>query len=243
MVAHISTGCITLDGMLKGGLPLGETTLVYGEPSTGKTSFALRMAVNFLDYKKSCDGDSRVLYVDADQKLSVDRFSDIAGRNAVDYFKRLIVSIPKSFAEQTLLVEQLDSFVARSIDFVVIDTVTSLYQEEIASRGSVFPASREFNRQLAYLKEAVENRHITVLLLSQVHSALQSTPAEITPISTRILKYWSDNILNLKLTSQTGVRVAFIEKPRVSLAGCRFRLVQSGLVDMGPAEIGQRQED
>ena len=242
MLDYISTGCGTLDGILGKGLPLGEMSLIYGEPSTGKTSLALRIIVNFLNYLKSHKATSRVLYVDADQKLSMDRFSQISGTDAEGYLNKVVVSIPRSFAEQTLLVEQLEAFVTRSIDFVVIDTITSLYQEEISSRGSVFPASREFNRQLAYLKEAVEDKHLTVLLLSQVHSALQSQPPEITPISTRILKYWSDNILDLRLTTQTGVRVAFVEKPRVGFTGCRFRLTQSGLVDMGPAEPEKDQE-
>ena len=236
MVRSVSTGCRTLDEMLGGGIPLEKITLIYGEPSTGKTTLALGMAVSFLSGAIEDSGSSRVLYIDSDRKLSLDRFSQIAGRRADEFLERLIVSMPDNFSEQTLLIEQLVSYISANIDFIVFDTVTSLYQEEVASGGGTFPASREFNRQLGYLKEAVEDQHVTVLLLSQVHSSLHSEPPVITPISTRLLRYWSDTIIQLELTPQTGVRAGFIEKPRRSLTGCMFKLAPFGIVDMGPAE-------
>ena len=234
MMDSISTGCRSLDEALGGGIPLGKVTLIYGEASTGKTTLAMSSVVNYLRLERG--GGSplrRALYVDSDRKFSLARFSQIAAVNIDEFLERLILCMPRDFAEQTKLMEGLESFTVGDIRLVVLDTITSLYRQEFASTGKVFPTNRELNRQLAYLKEAAEARGLGVLLLSQVHSTFQPSQSPVTPVSSRLLRYWSDIILRLDLTSQVGVRTASLEKPRRGTVGCRFRLGPSGLIDMG----------
>ncbi|MFB0543386.1 MAG: ATPase domain-containing protein [Candidatus Bathyarchaeia archaeon] len=234
LIDSISTGCRSLDEALGGGIPLGKVTLIYGEASTGKTTLAMSSVVNYLRPERG--GASplrRALYVDSDRKFSLPRFSQIAGAKTNEFLKRLILCMPRDFAEQTRLIEGLESFTVGDIRLVALDTITSLYSEEVASTGKVFPTNRELNRQLAYLKEAAESRGLGVLLLSQVHSTLQPDQPPVTPVSSRLLRYWSDIILRLDLTSQAGVRTATLEKPKGGIVGCRFRLAPSGLIDMG----------
>jgi len=42
----LTTGCPILDDFLKNGLPTGQVTEIYGESSTGKSTFALQMLLN-----------------------------------------------------------------------------------------------------------------------------------------------------------------------------------------------------
>lgn len=231
----ISTGCRSLDEILGGGVLLGKVTLIYGEASTGKTTLAMRSVVNYLKpERRGASPLQRALYVDSDGKFSLARFSEIAGDDVNKLLEKLVLSMPKSFSEQTRIIEGLISFITKNIRLVVLDTVTSLYSEEIASTGKIFPLNRELNRQLAYLKDAAEAQDLAVLILSQVHSTFQSDESSITPVSSRLLRYWPDIILRIDLTPQDGVRTAFLEKPaRRSLIGCHFRFNSSGLIDMG----------
>jgi len=243
MADSVSTGCRSLDEVLGGGISFGKITLIYGDASTGKTTLAMKSVVNYLQTKhQGASPLRRALYVDSDGKFSLARFLQIAGPDAKELLQRLVVSLPKSFTEQTGIMEGLASFTAGSIRLVVLDTITSLYREEIASTGKTFPINRELNRQLAYLKEAAKAQDLIVLLLSQVYSALQPEQPSITPVSSRLLRYWSDIILRLDLTPQVGVRAVFLEKPaRRSMVGCRLRLVASGLTDIG--FLDQRSRD
>jgi len=236
MADSISTGCRSLDEILGGGIPFGKVTLVYGDASTGKTTLAMKSVVNYLQTRqRGVSPPKRALYVDSDGKFSLARFSQIAGPNTKEeLLQRLVVSMPESFTEQMGIIEGLMSFTAGNIRLVVLDTITSLYREEIALTGQTFPINRELNRQLAYLKEAAKAQDLVVLLLSQVYSTFNPEQPPITPVSSRLLRYWSDIILRLDITPQAGVRIAFLEKPtRRSMVGCRFKLVASGLTDMG----------
>jgi DNA repair protein RadB len=229
----ISTGCESLDEILEGGIPFGKVTLIYGEASTGKTTLAMKCVVNYLRQDHEASQLRRALYIDSDGKFSLARFSQIAEVDYNEFMKGLLLCMPKTFAEQTRIIEGLTSFTSRDIRLVVLDTITSLYREEVASTGKIFPLNRELNRQLAYLKETAEEQNLGVILLSQVHSTLQPNESPITPVSSRLIGYWSDMILMLDLTPQAGVRTLFLEKPRRIMMGCRFRLAPSGLIDMG----------
>lgn len=233
MMNFISIGCRSLDEILGGGIPFGRVTLIYGEASTGKTTLAMRVLVNYLRAGGEDANLKRALYVDSDHKFSLARFSQIAGTDVDEVLKRFLLCMPEDFEEQMRLMEEVESFTAGNIRLIVLDTITSLYREEITSSSDVFSLNRGLNRQLAYLREAAEKRDLAVLLLSQVHSTLKPGEPSIEPVSSRLLRYWSDIILRLDLTPQPGVRVAVLEKPSRGMTSCRFRLVPSGLVDLG----------
>ena len=230
----ISTGCESLDKVLRGGIPLGKITLIYGAPSTGKTTLAMKVVLNYLNSEcKVPHLHNRALYIDSDKKFSLERFSQIVGTSIKEVLERLLIFMPKNFVEQTRVIEGLDSFTSRDIRLIVLDTITSLYRERIANTGKIFPVNRELNRQLAHLKEYAESKGLGILLLSQVYSSLQPNTLPMEPVSSRLLRYWSDIILRLDLNHQPGVRTASLEKPRKDNIRCRFKLAPLGIIDMG----------
>ena len=58
---RLGTGCSNLDRLLRGGFPLNQISLVYGEASTGKTVLCMQCAVD------SAFRKLKVFYVDSDQ--------------------------------------------------------------------------------------------------------------------------------------------------------------------------------
>jgi RecA/RadA recombinase len=132
---------------------------------------------------------------------------------------------PNDFREQTVVVDRLTEYINQNFKLVVFDTVTSLYRLRIAeSPSKTFELNRELNRQLAILAQAARTQRIVILLTSQVHSALNEVPVSIAPVATRVLKFWADTVLALKLTENSQAIEATVEKNPEKLPPATFNL-------------------
>jgi len=229
-VEHIQTNCGAIDRILKGGIPRGYTTLVYGPFKTGKTTLAIQCAVTCAREGK------KTLFIDADNSFSTTRLAQIAGYDLESVAPLIILFKPRSFQEQNILVENLESFISKKVALMVVDTVTSLYRVELGGVEKSFALNRTLNRQLAYLVKIAKECHIALLLTSQVHSVLSREDVErIEPVAERVLKFWSQNILRLELSQNPRLREAFLEKHLgVRFADIRilFALMEGGITDV-----------
>lgn len=199
----IPTGCSKLDELLGGGIPLGRLTLIYGEAGSGKTTIALQASVS------AARMGFKVLYLDCDRRIPVERLKAIAQEDFDEVSKRIIVSRPESFSEQTRIVESLSRIAPRDLGLVVVDSVTSLYREAI-SIGEPFTLNWEFNRQIAFLKEFAITRDIAVLAVSQVRAVIEGGGVE--PVARRIMVYWSDIVVEFSRTGRPGVILCVVRK-------------------------------
>ncbi|PZD70435.1 Protein RecA [Acaryochloris thomasi RCC1774] len=112
-VETISTGALTLDIALGGGLPKGRVIEIYGPESSGKTTLALHAIAEIQK-----DGGTAA-FVDAEHALD----PVYAGALGVD-IAELLVSQPDSGEMALEIVDQLVRSAA--IDLVVVDSVAAL---------------------------------------------------------------------------------------------------------------------
>ncbi|ASC70007.1 DNA recombination protein [Halomicronema hongdechloris C2206] len=112
-VATISTGALTLDLALGGGLPKGRVIEIYGPESSGKTTLALHALA---EVQKS---GGTAAFVDAEHALD----PEYAGALGVD-IEELLVSQPDTGEAALEIVDQLVR--SSAIDIVVIDSVAAL---------------------------------------------------------------------------------------------------------------------
>lgn len=223
---RLPTGCATLDAVLGGGFRTGEVSLIYGEASTGKTTLALSCVLNYL----RSDSWAKVYYIDSDQKLSTMRLTQVA-RGEDHLLERLLIWKPRSFSEQTELIEGLHQLIPEGKASIVVDTMTGVYRLEAGDSRKTFATNKELNRQLGFLSEAAKTKGVAVLILGQVHSILGPGSAQVEPVARRLLMYWSDAVLRLEPTSINSVRQAAVEKPEAS-GTCRFRLGEEGITEV-----------
>jgi DNA repair protein RadB len=226
LLEKIPTSCRPIDEFLKGGFPVDSLALVYGEAETGKTTLAMQCAVN-------CARQGyKTLFVDSDRTFSAQRLSQVVSEQFEKVPELIILMRPNDFREQTVVVDQLTDYINQNFKLVVFDTITSLYRLRIAeSPSKTFELNRELNRQLAVLAQAARTDRIVVLLTSQVHSVLNEVPVSIEPVATRVLKFWADTVLAMKLTENPQTIEATVEKNPVKLPPitCSLRIEKSGI--------------
>jgi DNA repair protein RadB len=224
----ISTGCRCIDGNIGGGIPPESVILIYGEPETGKTTFAIQCAYN------CAQQNLKTLYVDCENTFSAKRLSQIAGDKFDEVAEQIILAKPKDFREQRALIDQIEEYTAKNFGLIVIDTFTSLYSAKIAEgSGKPFGQNRELNRQLAILAQTAKIRKIPVLLTSQVRSVFDENDGSVRPVATRVLKFWADTIIAFNPTIYSQTVKAVIEKSRENLqeAICYVQILERGLID------------
>jgi len=223
----ITTGCGPIDELLEGGLPLDGISLVYGEAETGKSSLAVQCAVNCarMGYKS--------LFIDSDGMFSTKRLSQIAYYDYEKISPFIILMKPTTFQEQIAAIDHLEEYITKKFGLIVVDTITSLYRVELGSPKETFALNRELNRQVAFLAQIAKTHKVAVLITSQVRSVFHEEQVITEPVATRVLKFWSDVVLNLKQTGQTRIIKVLLEKhpERKRSASCYVRIERTGIRD------------
>jgi DNA repair and recombination protein RadB len=224
----INTGSNCLDNYLGGGIYPETITMIYGEPETGKTTLAIQCAVS------SAIQNRKTLFVDCDNTFSTERLSQISQEKFNDVAELILLMKPKDFAEQTVVIDHLQDYVAKNFGLVVIDTFNSLYRARVSetSTKASFGVNRELNRQMAILAQTAKTNGIPIIVTSQVRSVFNETYVSVAPVATRVLQFWADSIIALKPTENPQTIKAIIEKNRnAQEATCYLRIAETGIHD------------
>ena len=227
MKRRVSTGCSSLDKLLGGGLPSDGVSLVYGEAETGKSSLAIQCAVN------CARAGFKAIFIDSDGTFSSRRLSQIACHDYEKISPLIILIKPTTFQEQVRALDHLENYITKKVGLLVVDTITSLYRVELGGPKETFALNRELNRQIACLAEIATSRGVATLMTSQVRSIFLRDRVGVEPVATRVLKFWSDIVLNLKPTGQTRVIKTLLEKHpmRKRRTSCYLTINSTGIRD------------
>lgn len=223
----IHTGCRCIDSNIGGGISPESVTLIYGEPETGKTTFAIQCTVScaLQNYK--------TLFVDCDNTFSTKRLSQLSGDKFDQVAEQVILIKPKDFNEQTAVIDRIQDYTAKNFGLIVIDTFTSLYGAEVAeSSGKAFSVNRELNRQLAILAQTAKIRKIPVIIVSQVRSVFDDPNVSVAPVANRVLKFWADTIIAMKPTGYPQTIKAVLEtRENKQEVTCYVQISETGIKD------------
>ncbi len=231
MNSKLPTGSVCIDKTLKGGISSGLVTMVYGEPETGKTTFAMQCAASC-----AINCNLKTLFVDCDNTFATERLLQITQQNFNNVSERIMLVKPTDFEEQSALVEKLSDYASKGFGLVIIDTFNSLYRVKISevSPKSAFAVNRELNRQMAVLAQDAKMMRIPIVVLSQVKAVFDDTFVSVAPVATRVLEFWADFTIALKPTfNQHIISATISEKNRnPQEATCYLRLDQTGIHDI-----------
>lgn len=162
-VATVSTGALTLDLALGGGLPKGRVVEIYGPESSGKTTLALHALA---EVQKQ---GGTAAFVDAEHALD----PEYAQTLGVD-IENLLVSQPDTGEAALEIVDQLVR--SSAIDVVVVDSVAALVpRAEIEGEmgdSHVGLQARLMSQALRKITGNIGKSGCTVIFLNQLRSKI-----------------------------------------------------------------------
>lgn len=158
-IERISTGSIGLDKVLKGGIPRGRITEIFGPESSGKTTLSLHVIAN------AQKQGLKVSFVDAEHALDVEWASRI-GVSIGD----LLVNQPDSGEQALNITEALIR--SGDIGLIVVDSVAALVpRAEIEGEmgdSHIGLQARLMSQAMRKLSPLVQQTNTAVVFINQI---------------------------------------------------------------------------
>lgn len=165
----VETGSKNLNGLLGGGLCLGEITEAYGSFNTGKSQLAFSLCVNLpILNPKYC-----TLFVDTEASFRSSRIVDICKAKKADE-KKILESIKlvrvKCTKEQVEIINKIDKILESdpNIKLVIIDSLIAHLRAEYLGREQLVERQQILANMLHKLGEVVEKHKVGVYITNQV---------------------------------------------------------------------------
>lgn len=175
----IPTGLITLDRYIKGGLPRGRFSHLYGHKSAGKSTLALLTARN----AQAIEPDKAVLYIDTENAIDFEYAAALGVDLSPD---RFLYSAPDDGEDAMLIATKLVA--TGDVSLLILDSVTGMISEGRLENepGKGMPAvtarlMSEFCQRLVRVQSKTNTatlilNHLTGTMKSDFHGNAIETP-------------------------------------------------------------------
>ncbi|AKB76401.1 DNA repair and recombination protein RadB [Methanosarcina lacustris Z-7289] len=217
----LSSGCKPLDDLLGGGFERGIVTQVFGAAGTGKTNVCIQLAVECVKQGQ------KVIFIDT-EGLSPVRFKQIAGENAKQIARSIIIYEPLSFEEQYAAVREVERIAGENIGLVVLDSATSYYRFELEDEETGIKSRRELASQIGFLHALARKHGFVAIITNQVYSDIIA--GGVRPLGGSSLEHISKTIIQLEKTGE-GTRRATLYKhrSRPECTNAEFKITAEGI--------------
>lgn len=199
----MSTGCLALDAILGGGLPVGRVTEIYGDPSTGKSLIAAQVAALVQQ-----EG-GLVVYADTETAISLDMMKEIgvdtdemiyASPDTVeeifDLFESTIDS-RKKYAKDSMLLLIWDSVAATS---------THYEMEKAYGDATMATHARMISQGLRKITRKISKEKVCILLLNQTRTKMGVMFGDKTStLGGKAVSFHSSMRVKLDITSKISI--------------------------------------
>ncbi len=201
-------------------------TQIYGEAASGKTNLCLIAAAKIAREGK------KVIFIDTEGSFSAQRFKQIAGAEAPELLKNIIIAEPGDFDEQKIAINKLDDLLVQGgFGLIIVDSLVSLYRLEMTDEGAQV-ANKELSKQLSKLMNAAKKYDIPAVVTNQVYASLKDD--RVLPVSRDVLKYWSKNVIQLTKSGQYRIATIVRHNFKPEGASIRFKITEGGIIEAAP---------
>lgn len=217
----------SLDDLLGGGFEKGVITQIFGAPSSGKSNVALTLAVNVAKHNR------KVIYIDTEGGISIDRIKQIAGEDFSRVANNIIVFEPTNFLEQTENLRAIDLWLRRNhedVDLIVLDSAVALYRVDDMKS---YKLSKELRKQIQLLSGLARKYDLAVILTNQIYNHFDDEGnSEVKAVGGDIIEYISKVIIKLERGGELNQRIATLMRHRSIAAGRQvtFSITSDGIV-------------
>lgn len=211
---RILTGMDELDLVLGGGIVIGSLVLVGGDPGIGKSTLLLQMCKNLVEQERA------VLYISGEEslkqiKMRAERLGEFQGE--------LMLLSETNLDLIELMIDK------RRPDVVIIDSIQTMFKEEIGSAPGSVSQVRETTSTLMRL---AKSKGISIFIVGHVtKEGVVAGPRVLEHMVDTVLYFESDNGANYRILR--GVKNRFGSTNEIGV----FEMRQTGLVEVeNPSE-------
>ncbi|WP_297493130.1 DNA repair protein RadA [Persephonella sp.] len=205
---RISTGIKTLDEALGGGIVTGQVILISGEPGIGKSTLLLQVSSNISKNRK-------VLYITGEESAHQ---VFLRGERINALNDNLFV------LSETVLENIISSIDQIEPDFIVVDSVQTVYTSQLESAAGSVSQVREVSSKLT---EISKSRGISSIIVGQVTK-------EGSIAGPKVLEHIVDTVAHFEGERGHAYRVLKVIKNRFGAAG---ELAVFSMEDKGLKEV------
>jgi DNA repair protein RadA len=171
-VRKLTTGCLSLDRLLGGGIETQTITEFYGEFGTGKSQICQQLCITVqLPYEKG-GLDGGALYIDTENTFRPERVMQIAPRFGLDpeeVLRNIIYAEAYTSNHQMVLLENADEVIKENnVRLIVIDSVTSHFRSEYLGREMLASRQQQLNKHLHKLIRLARAFNAAAVVTNQV---------------------------------------------------------------------------
>ena len=216
-----------LDVMLGCGFEKGTITQIFGAPSSGKSNVALSLAVNV------AKSDKKVIYIDTEGGISIDRIKQISGEDFSKVANNIIVFEPTNFLEQNDTIKSIDEWLRKNhddVDLIIDDSAVALYRVDDMKSSRL---NKELGKQMGILSKIARQYDVAVILTNQIYSSYDDEGNnDIKAVGGTILQYWSKAIIQLERGDDINQRIATLKRHRSIPEGKQaiFSITSRGII-------------
>ena len=217
----------SLDDLLDGGFEKGCVTQIFGSPSSGKSNVALTLVVNV------AKNNRRVIYIDTEGGISIDRIKQISGPYFSDVANNIMVLEPTDFLQQTENLRSIDVWLRKhheEVDLIVLDSAVALYRVDDMKS---YKLSKELRKQIQLLSNVARKYDLAVIITNQIYAAFDDEGnSEVRAVGGDIIEYISKVIIKLERGDEINQRIATLKRHRSIPEGRQvtFTITSSGIV-------------
>ena len=185
----ISSGIISLDLSLNGGIPLDKITEICGPPNSSKTSFVLNMIKQ--------NEDCVTAYLDIDNTINMHYLETLG----ID-IDSLVIAHPQTSEQLVQITEEL--IASGSVDIIVVDSIASLISnEDLNSSMKKQSNNNTITDTIKKLSNLMYKSNCALVLINQIRNDLKSTKynSEIA-IADRALNTYASVRLDVRQTNE-----------------------------------------
>ncbi|CAE7834006.1 recA [Symbiodinium sp. CCMP2592] len=192
-VPTFSTGALTLDMKLGGGIPYGRIVEVFGPEQSGKTTLALSCAHQVQKHGNR----KRVVFMDAEQALDTHYAQAIGIDMSQEHFRLVTAGFAEEACDQ-----MLDALESECFDLVVLDSVAALTPKEELDKdmtqSTIGLKARLMSKFLPKAAKYAAESNTCLLMINQTRANIGGYGSPETTCGGKALPYYASMRLEVR---------------------------------------------
>jgi len=233
-IRKLTTGCSSLDTLLKGGIETQSLTEFYGEFGSGKSQLCHQLCVTVQLGEAQGGLNGNVLYIDTEATFRPERVQQMAQRFGIsskDVLKGIVYAEAYTSNHQTVLLENADEVIKENnIKLIIIDSVMSHFRSEYIGREMLANRQQQLNRHLHKLMRLSRAFNTAAVITNQVMASPDAFFSKaVSPVGGHILGHMSHNRIFLR-KGRNNMRIAKLTaSPSLPEGEVPMRITERGI--------------